>query len=195
MISVIIGTENSEHSLVPTLAALVAGAAAGIVRDVIVADAGSRDATSEIADLAGCTLIVSKAPLATRLNEAAERARASWLMFLPPGVVLDATWIDETRRFIETAELSGAPTRAANFRRAPAVVQSRPLVLEALMLLKSALGGRPHPEQGLLIPKHLYDQFGGHRGGAGNPQADLLARLGSKRILTLRSGAAKVAEN
>jgi glycosyltransferase involved in cell wall biosynthesis len=195
VISVIIGTENCEHALVPTLSALVAGAAAGAVREVIVADAGSTDATAQVADLAGCDLIISKAPLAARLQEAAGHARASWLLFLRPGVVLDATWIDEAGRFIERAELNGSPqAQAAVFRRAPAVIDTRPLLLEALVMLKSALGGRPHPEQGLLIYKRLYDELGGHRDGGFDPEADLLARLGRKRTIMLRSGAAKVAE-
>jgi Glycosyl transferase family 2 len=193
VISVIIGTKNCEHALVPTLAALVAGAAAGAVREVIIADAGSTDATAEVGDLAGCDLVVSKAPLAARLREAAGRARASWLLFLRPGVVLDATWIDEASRFIERAELNGT-AQAAVFRRAPAVIDTRPLLLEALIMLKSALGGRPHPEQGLLIYKRVYDELGGHRDGDFDPEADLLARLGRKRTIILRSGAAKVAE-
>ena len=40
MISVIIATKDSERALVSTLGALVPGAAAGAVREVIVADAG-----------------------------------------------------------------------------------------------------------------------------------------------------------
>ena len=59
MLSVVIATHNSERALLPTLAALVQGAAAGIVREVIVADAGSRDATTAIADGAGCRVLVS----------------------------------------------------------------------------------------------------------------------------------------
>ncbi|MEA2873185.1 MAG: hypothetical protein QOH67_3161, partial [Hyphomicrobiales bacterium] len=45
MFSVIVATYDSERALVPTLAALVPGATAGIVREVIVADGGSRDET------------------------------------------------------------------------------------------------------------------------------------------------------
>jgi glycosyltransferase involved in cell wall biosynthesis len=57
MLSVVIPTHDSGYLLLPTLAALVAGAAAGLVREVIVADAGSQDATAEIADAAGCRLL------------------------------------------------------------------------------------------------------------------------------------------
>jgi glycosyltransferase involved in cell wall biosynthesis len=196
VISVIIGTENSERTLVPTLATLVSGAAAGVIREVIVADAGSTDATAEVADIAGCDLVVSKAPLAARLKQAAHRARSPWLMFLKPGVVLDASWIEETSRFVEQAEMNGRPDmRVALFRRAPSVIDSRPLLFEALAMLKTALGGRPHPEQGLLIFKRLYEQLGGHRPDVRDPEADLLARLGRKRTIMLRSGAVKVVED
>ncbi len=117
MLSVVIATENAERVLVPTLAALVPGATAGLVREVIVADAGSSDATAMIADAAGCRIDVASAPLGHRLRQAAASARAPWLMFLRPGAVPDWTWIEETRRFIEQAELRRRPdARAAAFR-------------------------------------------------------------------------------
>src|SRR5712691_12299821 len=103
MLSVVIATHDSERALLPTLAALVAGAAAGIVREVIVADAGSRDATTAIADGAGCRVLVSTQGRGARLKAAADAARATWLMNLRPGVIIDATWDDETRRFMEAA--------------------------------------------------------------------------------------------
>src|SRR5580693_8405087 len=107
MLSVVIATENAERVLVPTLAALVPGATAGVVREVIVADAGSSDATALIADAAGCRIDVVSAPLGQRLRQAAAGARATWLLFLCPGAVPDWTWVDETRRFIEQAETVG----------------------------------------------------------------------------------------
>src|SRR5215468_11266658 len=131
VITAIIGTDNSERTLVPTLATLVSGATAGILREVIVADAGSADATADVADMAGCDLLVAKVPLAQRLKQAADRARAPWLMFLKPGVALDASWIEETSRFMEQAQFSGNPdARAAVFRPAPSVVDTRPLLFE-----------------------------------------------------------------
>ena len=65
MFSIIIPTHDSERALVPTLAALVPGATAGIVREVIVADGGSRDETEQVADIAGCRVSSSRTkPLA-----------------------------------------------------------------------------------------------------------------------------------
>jgi hypothetical protein len=189
MLSIIIPTRESERALVRTLAVLVAGAAAGMVREVIVTDPRSADATAEIADIAGCQILLSEAPLAARLRDAAARARAGWLMFLRPGTVLDATWVDETGRFIDEHEQRDRDhIRAAVFRPAPAPSATRPLMIEALSLMRLALGARPRPEQGLIIAKHHYEHIGGHRDDATEPEADLMRRLG-RRVVMLRSAA------
>jgi glycosyltransferase involved in cell wall biosynthesis len=188
MLSVIIATDESERALVPTLAALVPGAMHGAVREVIVADKGSRDQTAQVADIAGCRLLVAAgAPLAARLREAAAAARSTWLMFLRPGIVPDLGWVAETLRFVEEAELSGrSEARAAVF--SPATGTAGP----ALALVATLFGRRPRPDQGLVIAKRLYDSLGGHRDGAADCEADLLRRLGGRRIVTFRSGAVRV---
>jgi len=185
MLSVVIATHDSERALLPTLAALVQGAAAGIVREVIVADAGSRDATAAVADSAGCHVLVSAEGRGAGLKAAAAAARAPWLLFLRPGVVLDATWVDETRRFVEGAELRGrADTYAAVFRAAAL----RPTLLEALALLCTALGAKPDASRGLVIAKTHYQALGGHR-DVDEPERDLHRRLRRRHLVLLRAGA------
>src|SRR5208283_3952707 len=76
MLSVIIATRDSERALVSTLAALVSGATAGLVSEVLVVDGGSRDDTAKVADIAGCTFTVREGPLARRLRAGAAAARA-----------------------------------------------------------------------------------------------------------------------
>ena len=88
MLSVIIPTQNSERALIPTLAALVSGATAGLISEVLIADAGSQDDTATVADVAGCEFLALQATLGGRLKAAAEKARAPWLMFIQPGTVL-----------------------------------------------------------------------------------------------------------
>jgi glycosyltransferase involved in cell wall biosynthesis len=188
MLSVIIATHESERTLVRTLAALVPGAAAGTVREVIIADAGSTDATAEVADVAGCEVLVSRTPLAARLRAAAARARAPWLLLLRPGTVLDPTWVDDTARFMEDDGRDANRSRAAVFRPTPGPSASRPLLLEALLLLRAALGGRARPDQGLLIARRHYDRIGGHRDDVADPEADLLRRLGRRSVVMLRTG-------
>jgi hypothetical protein len=186
MLSVVIATHESERALLPTLAALVAGAAAGLVREVIIADADSHDETAAVADAAGCRVLISREPRGVRLKAAAAAARGPWLLFLQPGSVPDATWLDETRRFIEEAELRGcAATFAAVFR--PASTAFRPALIEAFALLGAALGA-PRASQGLLIAKTLYETLGGHRDVA-DPERELVRRLGRRRTVLLRSAA------
>jgi hypothetical protein len=183
MLSVIITTLDSERALVPTLAALVPGAMAGVVSEVLVADGGSQDDTVAVAEVAGCNFMVVEGGLARRLNAAAAMARARWLLFLRPGTVLDASWTADARRFVERPSRDAG---AAVFRRgAPA----RPVLRDALSLLATALGRRPRPEQGLLISKLFHAGLGGHSETVADPETDLIRRIGRRRIVTLPTGA------
>lgn len=173
MFSIVIATHDSERALVPTLAALVPGAIAGIVREVIVADGGSRDKTEEVADIAGCRYVASQAPAGGRLKAAAAQARGDWLMFLQPGAVPGATWIDETIAF---AERSGADERAAVFTSEAGVSTA----LRRMFLL-------PDGRQGLILRKSFYDALGGHRADSTAPEGALLRRIGRRRLVALRT--------
>jgi glycosyltransferase involved in cell wall biosynthesis len=189
MVTVIIPTRDSERQLLPTLAALVPGAAAGLVREVVLADAGSRDATGELADAAGCRFVLSGEPLGARLAAAARSARAEWLMFLRPGTVFEGDWIADVSSFLESAEGARAEKpRAAVFRRSSVSIWARPAVVEAIGLIFAGWLS-PQAQQGLLIGKRLYQEMGGHRAEAGDPETDLLRRLGRRRIVILRTGA------
>lgn len=187
MLSVIIATKNSERALLRTLAMLVSAAVEGAVRDVVVADAGSRDDTGKIAELAGCAVLVSDAPLAGRLQEAVAAARGSWLLFLPPGSVLETNWSEEAARFIEDAELRGKPETAAVFRIEPLGRRGGSAAGQVWSLVRTLLRRTPVPAQGLVISRSLYQRVGGHRLAAVDPEADLLRRLGGRRLVRLRS--------
>jgi hypothetical protein len=190
MFTVIIPTQNDEQRLVPTLTALVPGAASGLLRDVIVADGGSQDATLRVAESAGCEIVVSPQELGGRLRAAAARARASWLMFLRPGCILDATWLDESERFLSQAEpIDPLRQPAAVFRPAARLGQARPLLVEAMALLHASLGAQPRPEQGLIVSKARYDALGGHGESEAEPERAFIRRLGSRNLIVLRCGA------
>lgn len=184
MLSVIIATRDSERTLVPTLAALVCGATAGLISEVLVLDGGSRDDTAAVADIAGCNFTVLEGPLARRLRAGAAAARAPWLLFLQPGTILDAGWPGAASRFLEQA----APDpRVAVFRRG---IPASPSLRDALSLLvAAAIRRRPRAEQGLVIAKQFYDRLGGHSETAGDPEAELLRRIGRRRFVTLAAGA------
>jgi glycosyltransferase involved in cell wall biosynthesis len=183
MLSVIIATRDSERPLVRTLAALVPGATSGLITEVLIADGGSNDDTPAVADIAGCKLLVADASLGNRLQAAAAAARAPWLMFLRPGIVLDTPWIGETRSFVERPM---SDPRAAVFRHArPAQSPLR----EAAALVVAALVTRPRPEQGLIIAADFYRETGGHAQQAHDPESDLLRRIGRRRLARLSTRA------
>src|SRR4051812_31217767 len=118
MLSVIIPTEGVEQTAVATLAALVPGAAAGIVREVLLVDGTRNGVIERVADVAGCRFIGFDGPSqGAALAAGAREARSAWLMFLPAGAVLDTGWIEETTQFIQAVS-AGGRERAAIFRTA-----------------------------------------------------------------------------
>jgi glycosyltransferase involved in cell wall biosynthesis len=187
VITVIIPTLNSEHALVPTLSALVSGSVAGLVREVIVADGGSRDETENVADVAGCHFLKGPHDPGARLRAAAHQARGSWLLFLDPAGIVQEGWLREVRAFIETMERSGlAEKRAATFRLGYQGFGLTPRLAEAAAAARLVVIGRPRPQQGLLIARRFYDHLGGHGDGK-KAEERLFARIGRRKLITLRT--------
>ena len=96
MLSVIIPTEGVEQPAVATLAALVPGAAAGLIREVLLVDRAGTGVIERVADVAGCRFLAFEGTRAAALAAGARQARSPWLMFLHAGAVLDSGWIEET---------------------------------------------------------------------------------------------------
>ena len=167
----------------PTLAALVPGAAAGLLADVVVADANSSDATAEVADIAGCRFLASSEPLGVRLKAAAATTRSPWLLFLRAGAAPQSGWIEATEHFMSTSSAVDSESRAAVFRAVDMTDYTRPRLADVIALFVAAIGA-PKPEQGLLIPRRLYEAIGGHEDGE-NAETDLLRKLGRRRITLL----------
>jgi glycosyltransferase involved in cell wall biosynthesis len=188
MLSAIIASHESERTLVPTLAALVPAVASGLLREVVVADGGSCDATAEVADFAGCRFMASAEPLGLRLKEAAQATRAPWLLFLRAGCVPEPGWMAAAEHFMQVAEMQDGAGRAAVFRPRSGADLMRPGIADMLTMLRAALGGAPRPEQGLLIARRFYDRLGGHAGDE-TAEAALLRKLGRRRIAMLACGA------
>src|SRR5271169_4581196 len=117
MLSVIIPTEGLEQPAVATLAALVPGAAAGVIKEVLLVDRGGSSVIERVADVAGCRFLPCEGSRASAMAAGARQARAPWLMFLHAGAVLDSGWIEETTQFIQRVADSGRP-RAGVFRYA-----------------------------------------------------------------------------
>jgi hypothetical protein len=184
MLSVIIPTEGAEQPAVTTLAALVPGAAAGVVSEVLLVDRSGTDAIERVADIAGCRFLPFDGSRAAALAAGARHARSPWLMFLHAGAVLDAGWIDETAQFIQGVASSGRP-RAGIFRYAQSPY-SEARLRNVLKFVARMIAG-PSAEQGLLIAKDHYNRLGGHAPDARWSETKLLRRLGRSSRTLLRS--------
>jgi len=187
MISVVIPTLNAETGLTTTLAALVPAAVQGVVREVIIADGGSGDGTAQIADMAGAHLIRSAPGRGLQLAAGAAKARANWFLFLHADTVLETGWERDAGAFIERVDGGERPLAAASFRFALDDYGLRPRLLETSVGLRCAMLRFPYGDQGLLIPRRLYNQLGGYRPLPLMEDVDLVRRLGRRRLVMLRA--------
>jgi len=194
MISVVIPTLNSEAGLPGTLARLVPAAVDGLVREVIIVDGGSSDGSRAIAELTGARLITAACGRGTQLAAGAAKARFPWLLFLHADTALEEGWEREVIEFVRRVDTGERPATAAAFRFALDDQGLRPRLLERLVALRCAMLALPYGDQGLLIPKRLYEALGGYRPLALMEDVDLVRRLGSRRLRLLRARAVTSAE-
>jgi glycosyltransferase involved in cell wall biosynthesis len=140
MISVVIATQDQERALGPLLSALVPAAVDGVVRQVIVVDGGSRDATLEIAKDSGADVLEISGETEARLAAGCAKTKGDWLLILDATVLPPAGWEAAAR-----AHMERGADRAAWF--APA---------------RGGLFGGPPAAHGLLVSRALLDELGGY---------------------------------
>jgi hypothetical protein len=184
MLSVIIPTNGVEPAAVATLAALVPGAAAGLIREVLLIDRAGSSAIERVADVTGCRFLPFEGSRAAAMAAGARQARSPWLMFLHAGAVLESGWIEETTQFIQAVSGSGRP-RAGIFRYARSTYAESSL-RDGLRFVARVIAG-PSADQGLLIARDHYEQLGGHAPEVRRSEARLLRQLGRSSRTLLRS--------
>lgn len=190
MLSVIVASEGAEAPTVATLAALVPGATAGLIREVLLIDRSGNGVIERVADVSGCRFLSLQGSSGAALAAGALQARSPWLMFLHAGAVLEAGWIEETAQFIQAVGAAGRP-RAAVFRYARSPYADARL-RDRLQLVRRKIMG-PLGDQGLLIARDHYDQLGGYRPHSRHSELQFLRRLGRSSRMLLRSSIVNVA--
>ena len=183
MLSVIISTDGVEQDAVATLAALVPGAAAGVIKEVLLVDRAGTDVMARVADVAGCGFLAFEGSRAAAMAAGASQSRSPWLLFLHAGAVLDSGWIEETAQFIQRVSMSDRP-RAGIFRYARSPYDETGFA-DSLKYLARMLRG-PSADQGLLIARDHYERLGGYA-DASRAEARLLRQLGRSSRTLLRS--------
>lgn len=179
-LSIIIPALNAEADLPLCLASLMAGLEAGLIREVIVADGGSEDATHAIAGSAGASVVEAAPSRAAGRRAGAEAARGEWFLFLHPDAVLSRDWPERVAAHIE-----GRPELAAAFRLKYRSDARAARTAEARANRRARWLGLPLGNQGLLISRRLYDEAGGYPEMAAMEDAHLARRLGKARLTIL----------
>ena len=93
-LSIIIPTLNAASGLPECLQALMPGLELGLIREVIVSDGGSDDATPRIAGDTGATWITGTSGRGAQLAAGADTARGDWLLFLHADTYLSPDWAE-----------------------------------------------------------------------------------------------------
>jgi rSAM/selenodomain-associated transferase 2 len=189
MISVIIPTRDAEKDLAPTLAALIPAAIDGFVREVIVADGSSSDRTLTIAENAGVEVVETAPGRGRQLRAGANRARFPWLLFIHADTELAPGWETVAANFMHKVDSGRIPPAAAAFRFRLFDEGWKPRLLEAAVAVRCGLFRMPYGDQGLLIPRTLYNEVGGFSEQPLMEDVDLVRRIGRRRLTMLRADA------
>ncbi len=191
MISVVIPTLNAERQLPRCFDSLIIAAVRGVVREVIVADGGSSDGTLMVADAAGAHIVPAGRSRAAQLHAGAHIARHDWILFLHPETALEPGWEVEIESFL--AQARAERPQAAVFRFALDEFGASARRAETFTGLRNWMLALPYGDQALLMPRRLYMKLGGYRLLERQEDADMIRRIGRRRLVTLRSRAINVA--
>jgi hypothetical protein len=131
----------------------------------------------------------SEAGRGIQLAAGAARTRFPWLLFLHADTELEVGWEREAAHFMERVETGRLAPAAAAFRFSLDDIGLAPRLLEALVVLRMALLKLPYGDQGLLIPRPLYNEIGGYTPMPLMEDVDIVRRLGRRRLALLRSRA------
>jgi len=155
-ISVVIPTLNAAAGLPGTAAALMPGLAQGLVRELIVSDGGSTDATRALAERLGAVWVAGAPGRGGQLARGAAAAAGDWLLLLHADTQLSPDWPAAV-----AAHLAGSPDKAGYFRLRFRARGAAPWLVAGWANLRSRLFGLPYGDQGLLINRRLLDEIGG----------------------------------
>ena len=103
MIAVLIPVLNAERTLGECLGALTRAAIDGLVREVIIIDGGSQDASLEVADDAGADIVSGQGDRGAQLAAGLARAKSPWILTLRQDTRLLSGWEAVAARHLETA--------------------------------------------------------------------------------------------
>lgn len=175
-ISLVIPTLNAQAGLPQCLAALTEGLHEGLIRELIVTDGGSEDATLDVAEAAGAVIVTGPASRGGQLRRGIEAARGDWLLVIHADTVLEPGW---TRAVHAALDEGGAWFFRLRFdAKGPC-----PALVAGWANLRSKALGLPYGDQGLLVPVSDYNAAGGYPDVPLMEDVALVRALGRVRAL------------
>lgn len=188
-LSVIIPTLNAAADLPPCLESLMPGLETGLIREVIVADGGSEDATARIADATGAHVVTGAKGRGAQLAAGARAARGDWLLFLHADTALSRDWAERV-----SDHLDKRPDKAAAFTLKYRSDARAARWLEARANRRARWLGLPYGDQGLLISRTMYDTIGGYADVPLMEDVMIVRAIGRTRLVILDAEARTSAE-
>lgn len=176
MLSVIIPVLNACATLGACLARLEG------VDEIIVVDGGSTDGSIEIAIRAGARVVREHAGRGRQLRAGGDTARGDWLLFVHADTRLGPGW----RQAVD-AHAARFADKAACFRFRLDGPGWQARVVEAGVAARVGLLRLPYGDQGLLVPRALYDEVGGFAPLPLMEDVDLVRRIGWRRMRVMRA--------
>lgn len=155
-LSVIIPTLDAGPALPSCFAALFEGLREGLVREVIVSDGGSRDATCEIAEEAGAVIVTGPPSRGGQLRRGVAAAGGAWVLILHADTVLPEGWTMAARARMD----EGGPA-AFRLRFDASGMAAR--LVAGWANLRTVAFGLPYGDQALLVSRRDYEVAGGYR--------------------------------
>lgn len=131
------------------------GLEAGLIRELIVSDGGSDDATVELAKAWGAEVITGAASRGGQLRRGCAAAQGRWLLVLHADSALEPGWIGPVIAHLDC-------DRAGWFKLAFEKGGTAGRIVARWANLRSRFG-LPYGDQGMLIPRGLYEQVGGYQ--------------------------------
>ncbi|MGB1829443.1 MAG: glycosyltransferase, partial [Paracoccaceae bacterium] len=144
-VSVIIPTLNAESALPTLLSSLFEGLDAAIIREVIVADGGSRDATVDMAEKVGCHVEHCAKGRGGQIRQGISVAKGDWVLILHADSVLGSGWSEGFERYLEDPATAWYFTLKFNSDHPMARLTAGWANRRARLL------GLPYGDQGLLV--------------------------------------------
>ena len=183
MLSVVIPTLNAEGHLAACLERMKGA------DEIVVVDGGSTDETVSVAKQSRARSLSAPKGRGAQLKAGGEAARGDWLLFLHADTLPDPSWPAAV-----AAHVTAHPHKSAYFILRLSDRAWQASAIEKAVAARSAVLGLPYGDQGLLVPRALYEEVGGYRPLPLMEDVDLVRRIGRRRLVALDAEAWTSAE-